>query len=936
MNKTNNNLLISILSSFIFLSTSPTVFAQIFNNNQSPLSVKWREIKAGGFQLIYPSELEAEAQRMATTLPAIYPQVGRSLQRQQTQLPIVFQNRLTMANGFVQLAPRKSEFYSTPPQSFDSQDWLNNLAVHELRHVAQFDKLTGNRKHPFPEEIFFAYIGLSVPTWFLEGDAVSIETALTSAGRGRQPSWIMPFRTSLLHQASISYSKAYFGSQKDLTPGYYQLGYLMTSLLRKEYGEESVNTLLQETFQKPLRFYPFSQSLKKLTGKNTRQWFKHTNKELKTLWDQQEKNSPGETYELLHKPSKIVTSYHLPTALADREVLTLKHSKNDPPAFVLIDSVGREKKLTRIAYQEQAWLSYGGEKIVWDEIRFDPRYKNRSYSVISSYDLSNGKRRQLTHKSRLYAPALSGDGQKLIAISIDLSNRSSLVELDPQTGQHLQSYPNPTNELLQTPALNYNGSEMAWISVDERGKSLWYRDKNGQTHELIPKTNQQLSRPVFTSQGIAFNAHLNGLNNIYEVNPHSKKIVALSASKYGAFNLSSSLNSSVLLFNDFGITGYNAVRATREERPIGENHFVYVGQSATEQEGDKSIFRNLPEKETHDSQPYRPLAHLFNFHSLSPYVEDEDISGLELRSHDLLNTLDTYGGISYNSQLRGLTYKAGITYKALFPMFSAVWQNRPRTTFYKPDSTVYQADWRENHLQFKAVIPLSLNAYNHTYSFIAEIGTTYTNRQLNTFDAKYIPNSVHFPMVYRLSLGHAVRSAERDVSNRFAQSLTLRYFHQPFDNRYVGKLAALESYFYFPGLLKNHGFIASLNFQKSSGIFRYSTEIPTVYGYQQLTNFQDKLNNTLLLNYRFPILFPDWEIGPLAYVKNIRGGVFSHYENLGKGSKIDQPKTYGFELKSHLHLLRYQPLIDVGGRMIFSNRQYNQSPVYEFTFSYSF
>ena len=231
------NLKINILTVLILSLTSSIAFGQLFDTQQNPLSVKWREINISGFKIIYPTELEKEAQRMGNTLPAIYPFVGRTLNQQKTTIPIVLQNRGTIANGFVQLAPKKSEFYATPPQQFDSQDWLNNLAVHELRHVAQFDKLTGGKAYPFPEEIYFAYLGISVPTWFFEGDAVSTETSLTRAGRGRQPSWIMPFRTSLLNGKKFSYSKAYFGSSKDQTPGYYQLGYLLTSQLRKEFGK---------------------------------------------------------------------------------------------------------------------------------------------------------------------------------------------------------------------------------------------------------------------------------------------------------------------------------------------------------------------------------------------------------------------------------------------------------------------------------------------------------------------------------------------------------------------------------------------------------------------------------------------------------------------------------------------------------------------------
>lgn len=203
-NKLNSKLIISYLTSISLSIVSHSVFGQIFSTAQNPLSVHWNAIESGGFKIIYPKELENDAQRMARTLPFIYPKVGLGLRQHKTSIPLLLQNQGTIANGFVQLGPKKSEFYTTPPQYFDSQDWLNNLAVHELRHIAQFDKLTGTKARPFPELVYFAYFGAGIPIWFFEGDAVVNETALTESGRGRQPNWIMPYRTSLSEGKKLS------------------------------------------------------------------------------------------------------------------------------------------------------------------------------------------------------------------------------------------------------------------------------------------------------------------------------------------------------------------------------------------------------------------------------------------------------------------------------------------------------------------------------------------------------------------------------------------------------------------------------------------------------------------------------------------------------------------------------------------------------------
>jgi len=925
--------LISILITFILLLNSLYVSGQIFDASQNPLSVKWRQLDAAGFKIIYPIELENEAQRLGNTFIKIYPAVGTDYHLRKTTIPVVLQNRGTTANGFVQLAPKKTQFYTTPPQQFDSQDWLNNLAVHELRHVAQFDKLTGAKSHLFFEDIQFAYIGLTTPTWFLEGDAVVTETMLTDAGRGRQPSWIMPFRTALLEGKKFSYSKAYFGSEKDLTPGYYQLGYLLTARLKNEYGDQVVNQILESIRKNPLRPYPFSRSLKKLTGYNTRQWYLHTTAQIKKAWEKQDSLNQSIAYQPLNQPATFATHYFLPQATGNEAVICLKQSKATPPALVKLNtSTGKEEKLFTIGYQEQPWFSYAQQKLVWDETRFDPRYKQRSYNVVCIYDMETGGKKQLTFKSRIFSPSLSADGQTIIAVQIDLSNQTNLIEIDPATGNTRHTYPNPERLLLQQPALNSDGTAMTWISVSEQGKALWLLKKGGEPQKIINETNQQLGRPVFNGDNIVFNAHLSGIDNLYEVNPHNKQISALSASKYGAFNASLISGEKTILFNDYGVTGYNVVKAPLEPRPVPEGHFVYFIDSLKHTSG--NVFKNIA-TETFQSKPYRPLAHLFNFHSLSPFLDDNDDPGLQLTSTDLLSTFDFYGGVKYNSSLRKAEYQGGFAFKALYPILSAGYKNRPVTAFYKLNNTIHQAGWRENYLNAKIGLPLSVTSFNHSYVFLGEVSTSYTRRNLTDFDAKSIRSTIPFPMSYTFGFTHVIRAAERDINPRFAQTFNLKYAHRPFDHVVNGKLFAFQSGFYFPGVAANHTFSMGFNYQQANGVFLAHTEIPTVYGYVQI-KARSLLHNTLLFNYRFPLAFPDVEIGPLAYIRNIRGGLFSHYENIGKETNLFQPKTFGFELRSSMNLLRYQPIADLGARMIFVDKTYKQNPIFELIFNYSF
>lgn len=868
---------------------------------------------------------------MANTLAYIYPTVGKSLNEQKTIIPIVLQNQGITSNGFVQLAPKKSQFYTISPQQFDSQDWLNNLAVHELRHVAQFNKITGKKGYPFPEEIYFGYLGAAMPIWFLEGDAVSTETALTYSGRGRQPNWIMPFRTSVLAGKKFSYSKAYFGSAKDQTPGYYQLGYLINSQLQKEYGTDIGNKLLSDINQRPLRLYPFSQSLKKFTGKNTKNYYLKTLAQLKQDWQQQAQQNKTIDYASLNKTANYATNYYLPTPLPDQNILAIKQSKSETPGFITISPTQKEKTLFKIGYQEQPWYSYGGKKIVWDERRDAPRYKQRSYSVICIYDFQTGKKQQLTHKTRLFSPSISADGKKLIAVQIDMSNRHTLVMLDIITGKITDSLPNPENYQLQTPALNYDGSKMTWISVNEQGKSLWLKDQQ-KTDTLISNSRQQLSRPIFFGDKIAFNAHFSGIDNIYEIAPTSKKINTLTAAKYGAFNASFANDGKTLYFNNYQLMGYEIAKTSVTPSTVQENHFVYYGQETKQED---YVFANVPDS-TFQSKPYSPLKHMFNFHSISPTSDDAvEQVGLQLKSDDLLNTTSFYAGATYQSSLHRIEYNAGLSYKALYPVFNFNYRNRPRLTNYRFQNAIHQAQWREDYISLTISQPISFNSFNHLFSFIGETGTYYVNRHFNAVDASRLVSTIQFPMTYRFGFNHQIRSAERDIAPKWAQIVALKFQNLPFDQHLTGKLFALESYLYFPGLAKNHTLLASFNYQQTSGAFAATNEIETVYGYNQI-KAKSLLKNTLLLSYRFPFLFPDLEIGPFAYIRNVRANFFSHYENIGLETNIAQPKTFGLELRSNMNLLRYQPIADVGARLIFPNKIYNQNPIFELLFNYYF
>ena len=206
-----------LFSCLLFIDNG--LFAQFYQSGQDAASIHWQQIKTPHFQIIFPKEFEKEANRLANTLDYLYTFVSKSLDYKPRKISILLHSQSSYSNGMVTWAPKRMELYTTPAQDNYAQDWLDQLAVHELRHVVQINKLnqgiTQIASILFGQQAVGAVTGM-LPRWFLEGDAVATETALTSTGRGRTASFEMEMKTLVTSRNSLySYEKMLRGSYKD-------------------------------------------------------------------------------------------------------------------------------------------------------------------------------------------------------------------------------------------------------------------------------------------------------------------------------------------------------------------------------------------------------------------------------------------------------------------------------------------------------------------------------------------------------------------------------------------------------------------------------------------------------------------------------------------------------------------------------------------------
>jgi hypothetical protein len=310
--------------------------------------------------------------------------------------------------------------------------------------------------------------------------------------------------------------------------------------------------------------------------------------------------------------------------------------------------------------------------------------------------------------------------------------------------------------------------------------------------------------------------------------------------------------------------------------------------------------------------------------------------GLDLVSNNKLNTTASSFGYRYNNALGKSEYRASITYQKYYPQISINYENRARLAYSKrfagPVVQVLPFSFRENYTSFNIKVPFAANWLNKNFYSALAIETYYSDRYNLSYNPSNFIKSINFPIKYNLSIGLNTRTSERDLAPKWGQNFILSYEHLPFERALRGNNLVFKSLFYFPGFANNHSLSTSFNWQKNSGVYQFNIDLPRASGYANLNGI-DNLSNTLLVDYRFPIAYPDWEIGPLAYVKRIKGGFFTDFENIGKGNGL---RTYGAELRADMNLLRfYLPNFDVGGKIIVPNNQNTKSPIFELILNFN-
>ncbi len=978
----------------ILIGESSSLKAQLTDFGQNPPSIYWRTLHTLHFNLIFPAELSWRAEKLASTLERIYSVENHSIPVKTQRISIILQNQPIESNAFVLLAPRRSEFNTMPPQDLEPIDWLNSLAVHEMRHVVQIDRVFNGKGSPILETLQLAIFGLVYPPWFFEGDAVGMETLLTDAGRGRLPFWDIDLRANLLSEKNYSYSKYTLGSNKDNVPDYYHIGYFMVTKIRRDYGDSIFNKIYTGSLR--LTPYPFSSSLKKQTGLNTNQFYQKTIAELRKAWtDSLLKTKVRQYKPLNHRQDSIATQYLLPKPFENGELLVLKQGLDQLPGIYILrlPDGGKashksqkiiqnkiEQKVITIGHQTNPNFDYKNGKMVWDETRNDPRYAYRAYSDLFEYDFSLKKKTKLTHQSKLFSPSLRSDGKSIVAVKVNTNYTFNLVVLDSSGLASIYSIPNPKNYFFETPSFDSTGNKIIAIAVNGNGKSIYEYDLSTKEERLLkPFSNVDLNRPIYgPSNTILYQSAKSGRDQIYMLNLANGVEKRLTDAKFGAY--APQKKGDTIYFENFSALGKNIsqfslkeeqksvepLKESEQQNPFhpiqtivsnlvkdSQNTFIrYYEPLLGREPGSANEFKTAIKLDSvireYPIRNYKELNHLFYFHSLLPSIqnlnltENTNVVGLKLSSTNLLNTLQAYAGLYYQNGVGSLEYQAGFNYKRWYPEFNLNFKDKKNNALAIESSSegdIYiPYTFRTNTYNIGLDIPLRFVSSKYNYTIDLQVSTSYSHKYSVSIPIarfrKFITN-IAFPIHYALLLEKDRILAIRDISPKWGQNISLDFEHLPFSKNLMGRYFALNSSFYFPGIASHHSLRLSYNYQFTEGVYSSFRYLDEINGFSYLP--LNPLRSTFLLNYSFPIAYPDWEMSRISYVRRLIGGFFYNAENLGADPTIYSSYfTYGAEIKADFNLFRfYLPIFQLGTKVIFFQKNLIKGPRFELILNYS-
>ncbi len=901
------------LVALFFLFLTSFSLAQRFGGN--PLSQKWKQIDTDTVRVVFPAGQEQQAVNIASIIHGLQQRNSNSLGNSLRKVSMVLQHRTLISNGYVGLAPFRSELYTTAPQNafnLGAADWLSNLAIHEFRHVQQYSNfnkgLSKLASLILGEEGQAVANATSIPDWFFEGDAVYTETQYTRQGRGSLPKFFSSYQSLHFANKQYSYMKLRNGSFRHFVPDHYDLGYLLVAYGRKKYGNDIWQKVTDDAARfKPL-IYPFQGAVKKHTGITFPTFVKDALNFYRSQWT----SVSSEPKWITGIEKNNVINYQFPYLAEDGSIITLYNSYSQIPVFLKVKEDGSSEKIAVRDIAVDPYFSYRDQHILYTAYQPDVRWGNVEHHSLKLLDLNTGTLKTIKTQTRLFSPDLSTDKTKFVAVAMDESGGSTLIRT------HLSDIQSDT--ILTQKDIVYSYPR---FSKNDQGLYVVERKKNGdmgiiwsdftgqQSREILKPTNRIIGFLQIQGDTLLFSTTHAGRDELWAIidrpdHPDPYRVASFPTGVYqGVINREGKVIASAFTVDGYRLASFQPLweKVKNEDalQPLYIDHSIQqsVTGSALQVAGNYPVTN------------YKKSFRLLNIHSWRPYYDRPEYS-FTLYGQNVLNTFSSELAYTFNENERShrISYDGAYGGTYLQPVFgvSQTWQRSVRLN----RDTLLQWNLWEAYAGLR--LPFNLTGGKQFRNLTLQ-ATLNRSAVSWTGIAKNIFRDANFNYVdLRLLYAGQIQRAVQHIFPRWGQSFQTRYRQTLGDTRAWQML--VSGTLYLPGLHRNHNLVLTGAIQSRDTLnqFNFSDNFPFSRGY---TAINLPRMYKLGVNYHFPMAYPDWGFGQLVYFQRLRLNAFY---DLSVGRSLRTGRQFNFGT--------------LGGELFFDTRWWNQEPV-TFGFRYS-
>lgn len=847
--------------------------------------MKWNQLNTDTARIIFPAGLDSQANRVAAIIHYLAQQKPVSLGSKLKKINIVLQNQTTIANGYVGLGPFRSEFFLTPElNNFreGSINWADQLAIHEYRHVQQFNNfnngLSKTMKTLFGEEGYALAINSSIPDWFYEGDAVYNETVLSKQGRGRLPLFLNAFPSIWTADKKYSWMKLRNGSLKDFVPNHYYLGYLLVNYGRLKYGTDFWTKITKDASSFKSLIYPFQSAIRKHSGLNYKAFkndaFAYYKKDI-------QKSNPGENSFVFPVKKKYVANYYFPFIAGKDSMIYLKSTYRHRPAFYLKDALGEHRIKTRdISIDEQ--YSYRNGKIVYAAYENDARWGWKIYSVIKLLDTKTGEQTTLTKNSKYFTPDISADEKMVAAVQVSISGKSELHILNTGDGKLKQRLHSSEINLFTDPKFIDDNTLITAVRLNDGRMALALAEiSTGNLKRVTTPSYNVIGYPCVHNGLGYFTASFEGNDDVFVWNSIINKISRLTKGTLGNYFVNVAGNK--ITWSTFTSEGYQLQQedlkniSWQEISEVSTEKLSYKFSLADSNETSEILLSKIP-KRVFQIDKYNKGTGLINFHSWRPYYEDP-IFTFSLYGENVLNTLQTELYYLYNQNEKTNAVGFSSVYGSFFPYLNI----GSEFTFNREGVTGNKLrQWNQLDSRIGLSVPLSKTKGQTFRNFSVNSFYVHRNEFNKDFFKDSIGNSSYGYLSHSISWSQQVQKAVQHIYPRFAYSLSSSFRHAI--SKDEGSQFNGNASLYLPGLLSTHNFIINGSFQQRDTLSQISFGNRFAYS-RGFTGRDFSRMWRISANYHFPLIYPDWGFGNILYLQRIRANAFYDFTKVYSRNK---------------------------------------------------